>query len=55
MEIGRMLDDIAFLPDGNRATFFNATLVNGVLETDPAVVLTGENRREEVLRCSYRR
>jgi len=55
MDIGRMLYDIAFLPDGNRATFFNARLVNGVMETDPELVLPEESRREEVLRCSYRR
>jgi CRISPR-associated protein Cas5d len=55
MEIGRMLYDIAFLPGGNRAAFFTAKLVNGVMETDPALVLPEESRREEVLRCSYRR
>lgn len=55
MEIGRMLYDIAFSPDGNRATFFNARLVKGVLETDPQVVLEELIRREEVLQCSYRR
>ena len=55
MEIGRMLYDIAFLPEGNRAIFFNARLVNGVLETDPDLVLPEESHREEVLRCSYRR
>lgn len=55
MEIGRMLYDIAFLPGGNRAFFFHARLINGVLETDPARVLPEEGRRKEVLRCSYRR
>lgn len=55
MEIGRMLYDIAFLPGTNRAAFFDAKLVNGVLETDPTVVLPEENRREEVLQCSYKR
>jgi CRISPR-associated protein Cas5d len=55
MEIGRMLYDIAFLPSGNRATFFEARLENGVMETRPEAVLAGEDRRQEVLQCSYRR
>jgi CRISPR-associated protein Cas5d len=55
MEIGRMLYDIAFLADGNRAAFFEARLVNGVMETAPEAVLADEDRRQEVLACSYRR
>jgi hypothetical protein len=55
MDIGRMLYDIAFLPDGNRATFFDARLENGVMETRPELVLGEDARREEVLACSYRR
>lgn len=55
LDIGRMLYDIAFLPAGNRAAFFHARLVNGVLETHPESVLAQENRRQEVLQCSYRR
>jgi CRISPR-associated protein Cas5d len=55
MEIGRMLYDTAFALAGNRASFFDAQLANGVLETDPALVLPEETRREEVLRCSYKR
>ncbi|HUN83347.1 MAG TPA: type I-C CRISPR-associated protein Cas5c [Terracidiphilus sp.] len=55
MEIGRMLYDIAFLPDGNRAAFFEARLENGVMETRPETVLADEARRQEVLECSYRR
>lgn len=55
MEIGRMLYDIAFLPAGNRATFFEARLENGVMETRPELVLTDEFRRKEVLQCSSRR
>jgi len=55
MEIGRMLYDIAFLPDGNRAAFFEARLENGVMETAPEAVLADEGRRQEVLECSYRR
>ena len=55
MEIGRMLYDIAFLPTGNQAAFFEARLENGVMETRPELVLTAETRRKEVLQCSYRR
>lgn len=53
LDLGRMLYDIAFLPEGNRAAFFDAKLVDGVLDTDPARVLTDAARREDVLRCSY--
>jgi len=52
MELGRMLYDIAFLPSGNRASFFEARLENGVMETRPELVLTDEFRRMEVLQCS---
>ena len=55
MEIGRMLYDIAFLEEGNRAAFFEARLENGVMETVPETVLTDEGRRQEVLECSYKR
>jgi CRISPR-associated protein Cas5d len=55
MEIGRMLYDIAFLPEGNRAAFFEARLENGVMETAPEMVLADAGRRQEVLECSYRR
>ena len=55
MEIGRMLYDIAFLSEGNRAAFFEARLQNGVMETTPEMVLADEGRRQEVLECSYRR
>jgi CRISPR-associated protein Cas5d len=55
MPIGRMLYDIAFLGQSNRAVFFEAQLVEGVLDTDPTVVLASSKGREEVLRCSYRR
>ncbi len=54
MVIGRMLYDIAFLPNGNRAAFFEAQLDRGVLETRPETVLTEAVRRQEVLQCSYR-
>jgi hypothetical protein len=50
-----MLYDIAFLPAGNRAAFFEARLENGVLDTRPDIVLGAEARRKEVLACSYRR
>jgi CRISPR-associated protein Cas5d len=55
IEIGRMLYDIAFLPEGNRAAFFEARLENGVMVTVPETVLADEARRREVLECSYRR
>lgn len=55
MDLGRMLYDVAFLADGNRAAFFEATLKDGVMDTRPEVVLKDESRREEVLRCSYKR
>lgn len=54
MSIGRMLYDIAFLPGGNVAAFFDARLVNGVMETDPANALAETKSRQEVLRCSYK-
>ena len=54
IEIGRMLYDIAFLADGNRAAFFEARLLNGVMETRPEKALSDEGRRKEVLECSYR-
>jgi CRISPR-associated protein Cas5d len=54
MEIGRMLYDIAFLPEGNRAAFFEARLGSGVMETAPEMVLVDEGRRQEVLECSYK-
>ena len=55
MVIGRMLYDIAFLPTGNRAAFFEAKLVNGVMETDPAQVLAETNNRDDLLRRSHNR
>jgi CRISPR-associated protein Cas5d len=53
LEIGRMLYDVAFMPEGNRAAFFEAHLVNGTLDTDPERVLLDEGRRRDVLHCSY--
>jgi CRISPR-associated protein Cas5d len=55
MDLGRMLYDIAFLPRGNEAVFFDARLVDGVLDTRPDVVLSDACRRQEVLSCSSRR
>lgn len=54
MEIGRMLYDVAFLPGGNRASFFQAAMENGVVETSPEIVLRDDARRKEVLACSYK-
>ncbi|MDR3792288.1 MAG: type I-C CRISPR-associated protein Cas5c [Terracidiphilus sp.] len=53
LEIGRMLYDIAFDPAGNRATFFDARLIDGVLNTDPAQVLPDEDRRGQLLRRTH--
>ncbi len=55
IDLGRMLYDVAFLPEGNRASFFDATLQGGVMDTRPDVVLTDRARRQEVLQCSYKR
>ena len=52
-EIGRMLYDVAFTPEGNRAVFFDARLVDGILDTDPARVLADETRRATLLRCTH--
>jgi hypothetical protein len=49
-----MLYDIAYLPEGNRAAFFEARLEDGVMDTRPEVVLTDSVRRQEVLQCSYK-
>jgi CRISPR-associated protein Cas5d len=54
-EIGPMLYDIAFIPEGNRAVFFEARLTNGVMDTRPETALPNKHRRLEVLQCSYRR
>jgi CRISPR-associated protein Cas5d len=54
MEIGRMLYDIAFRGEGQRAAFFEARLVEGVMDTRPEVVLANPARCQEVLACSYR-
>lgn len=53
-DLGRMLYDIAFLPEGNQPAFFDAVLKNGVIDTRPETVLN-EKQRREVLRCSYKR
>ncbi len=54
-DLGRMVYDIAFLPEGNHAMFFNAKLEGGVMDTRPEVVLEDDARRQEVLQCSYKR
>ena len=54
LEIGRMLYDVVFRPDGNRATFFNARLDHGVLNTRPEVAIPEIERRQEVLACSFK-
>ena len=54
-DLGRMLYDIVFRPEGNQPMFFSARLVNSVMDTRPDVVLPQASQREEVLKCSYRR
>jgi CRISPR-associated protein Cas5d len=54
-DLGRMLYDIVFRPEGNRPVFFSAKLVNGIMDTRPEAVLGEPAVREEVLKCSYRR
>lgn len=53
-DLGRMLYDIVFRPEGNRAVFFSAKAENGRIDTRPEVALPDAVLREEVLRCSYR-
>jgi CRISPR-associated protein Cas5d len=53
MPIGRMLYDIAFLPGANRAIFFDAKLVEGGLDTDPAQALSAGSSRQDLLRRSH--
>jgi CRISPR-associated protein Cas5d len=54
-DLGRMLYDITFRPEGNQPVFFHAQLVHGVMDTRPELVLEQESIRSEVLACSYRR
>lgn len=54
-DIGRMLYDVVFAPQGNRAAFFDAKVENGAMDTRPDVVLADPDRRKEVLQCSYKR
>jgi CRISPR-associated protein Cas5d len=54
-DLGRMLYDIVFRPDGNRAVFFDAKISRGVMDTRPESVLGNQSNREELLQCSYKR
>lgn len=54
-DLGRMLYDVIFRPDGNQAVFFDAKLIAGIMDTRPEAVLTSDARRQEVLQCSYKR
>lgn len=54
-ELGRMLYDIVFRPEGNTPVFFSARLENGEMDTRPELVLRDRAQRQEVLRCSYKR
>jgi CRISPR-associated protein Cas5d len=53
-DLGRMVYDVIFRAEGNRAVFFDARLIDGVMDTRPEIALGDEQVREEVLRCSYR-
>lgn len=53
-DLGRMLYDITFRPEGNQPVFFRARLDHGVMDTRPEVVLEQEAIRSEVLACSYK-
>jgi CRISPR-associated protein Cas5d len=53
-DLGRMLYDIVFRPEGNRPVFFSARLENGRMDTRPESVVAPRDR-EEVLKCSYKR
>jgi CRISPR-associated protein Cas5d len=55
MPVGKMLYDIVFRKDGNRALFFDAELKNGILSTDPEIALSDPNLRKDLLTCSYKR
>ena len=55
MPIGKMLYDIVFRKDGNRAIFFDAELNDGVLVTDPDTAIPDAELRKELLTCSYKR
>ncbi len=54
LDLGWMLYDIVFRPEGNRAVFFQARLDHGVLDTAPASAIPDAKLREEVLACSYK-
>lgn len=54
-DLGRMLYDVLFRPNGNRPVFFSARIANGVMDTRPEVVLSENSQREELLKCSYKR
>jgi CRISPR-associated protein Cas5d len=56
-DLGLMLYDIAFGADGaeNRAVFFHARLVRGVLDTHPEHAIPDVGQRQELLACSSKR
>jgi CRISPR-associated protein Cas5d len=55
LDLGRMLYDIVFRPDANRAIFFDAKVRDGVLDTRPEVAIPDPSIRQEVLACSSKR
>ncbi|MCC6381676.1 MAG: type I-C CRISPR-associated protein Cas5 [Dehalococcoidia bacterium] len=54
-DLGLMLYDVVFAAPGrkaaNQAVFFPARIENGVIVTDPDVVLADEDQRRQVLSC----
>jgi len=54
-DLGPMLYDVVFRPEGNHPVFFSARLENGIMNTRPDIVLSDPTQRQEVLQCSYRR
>ena len=53
-DLGRMLYDIVFRPEGNRPIFFSPTMSNGLVDTRPEAVLS-QSAQQELLECSYKR
>lgn len=54
-DLGRMLYDVIFRPEGNQPIFFSARLESGFMNTHPEAVLSEPAQREEILKCSYKR
>jgi len=55
IDMGRMVYDIIFRSDLNRAVFFEARVRNGSVDTRPESAIPDATLRQEVLACSSRR